>query len=246
MQNQLLTDTLPEQTSPFPPTMQGELATEATQTTQNTQAVHDWLGKIQRKAHRDKSLLIFFQAFIFLPISLIGFLPLMHNNHLYLMLLVLLFLPVIGMTLMGLRAFLKKPTWNAEELARFGGVKAVGTLLDLLPAPKAPRQMTPLYAALTELLPQMKANDAASWTAEQRRTLLWSLQNGYGGYTSPALYQNYRLATLKAMEQIGDAAAIPVVEHLANGKVRTAHQKALKTAAMECLPLLRANVSDVE
>lgn len=246
MQNQLLTETIPEQTSPLPPTTQGELATEATQTTQNTQAVQQWLSKIQRKARRDKSLLLFFQAFIFLPISLISFLPLMHNNHLYQMLWVLLFLPVIGMALMGLRAFLKKPTWNAEELARLGGVKAVGTLLDLLSAPKAPKQMTPLYVALTELLPQMKAGDAATWTVEQRSILLWSLQNSYGGYTSPALYQNYRLAILKAMEQIGDAAAIPVVEHLANGAARTAPQKALKAAAMECLPLLRANLSDVE
>jgi|SRR5579862_1224206 len=141
MQNQLLTETILEQTSPPPPTTQGELTTEATQTTQNTKAIQQWLSKIQRRSRRDKSMLIFFQTFLFLPISLIGFLPLMHNNHLYLMLLVLLFLPVIGMMLMGLRVFLKKPTWNAEELARLGAVKAVGTLLDLLSAPKAPKQI---------------------------------------------------------------------------------------------------------
>jgi hypothetical protein len=243
MQNQLLNEAIPEQTYTLPPTTQGELTTEATQ---DTQAVQQWLSNIQREARRDKSLLIFFQASIFLPIALIGFLPLMHDNHLYLTLLILLFLPVIGMTLMGLRAFLKKPGWNAEALARIGGVKAIGTLLDLQWAPKAPKQTTPLYAALTELLPRMKASDAATWTAEQRGILLWSLKDGTGGTTSPALYQNYRLAILKALEKIGDAAAIPVVEHLANGKVRTAHQKALQAAAMECLPLLRANSSDVD
>ena len=236
MSTKSLTETLPEQTCTLPPTTQGELETEATQTTLNTQAVQPWLSIIQRKARHDKSLLIFFQASIFLPISLIGFLPLTHNDHLYLILMVLLFLPVIGMTLMGLRAVLKKPTWNAQELARLGGVKAVGTLIDPLYAPKAPRQMTPLYAALTQLLPQVKVGDAATWTPEQRRILLWSLKNGYGGTSSHALYQNYRLAILKAMEHIGDAAAIGVVEHLANGKARTAPQKALKAAAMECLP----------
>ena len=235
MQNQLQTE--PTQEQPYTPLAASpaeltELTNPEKSDVQNTQGVQQWLSKIQRKARRDKSLFIFLQAFIFLPISLIGFLPLMHNNHLYLTLWVLLFLPVIGMALMGLRAFLKKPTWNAEELARLGGVKAVGTLLDLLGTPKAPRQTTPLYAALTELLPQMKAGDAATWTAEQRGILLWSLKNGYGGTASPALYQNYRLAILKAMEQIGDAAAIPVVEHLAKGRARTAPQKALKAAAL--------------
>ena len=56
MQNQLLNDTIPEQTYTLPPTTEGELANETTQITRNTQAVHDWLRKIQRKARRDKRL----------------------------------------------------------------------------------------------------------------------------------------------------------------------------------------------
>jgi biopolymer transport protein ExbB len=56
--------------------------------------------------------------------------------------------------------------------------------------------------------------DAATWTPEQCRILLWSLQNDYGGYISPALYQNYRLAILKAMEQIGEEENLKLEQRL--------------------------------
>ncbi len=65
-------------------------------------------------------------------------------------------------------------------------------------------------------------------------------------YSKPDLLLQYRLAVLKALEQIGDTDAIPLVEHLANAKARTADQKALKAAAIKCLPLLLVNSTDVE
>ena len=70
----------------------------------------------------------------------------------------------------------------------------------------------------------------------------------YGAVTSkdPLPDLEFRLAILKALEQIGDAAAIPAVEHLANGYAYSANQRALKAAAQECLPLLRANFGSVE
>ena len=250
LQNRLLTETMPEQTSSLPPTTLGELATEATQTTQNTQAVHDWLGKIQRRAHRDRrlfwGLFAFFQAFLFVPIALSNTFLAMSKGHFNLAWLALMFLPPFGMAALGLLFTLKKPDWNAEELTRVGGVEAVGTLLELLGTPKRPRQMKPLFVALIHLLPQMKASDAALLTAGQRKLLYALLKSGLNVYANPDLLLKYRLAVVKALEQIGDADAIPLVEHLANGKARTAHQKALKAAAMECLPLLRANCSDGE
>ena len=249
MQKQLQTELTPEQTyTPLAasPVELTELTSLETREEQRTEGIEQWLSKIQRKARRDKKWMLFFQLFIFLPISLISFLLLTHNNFLYLMWLALLFVPVVGMTVMGVRASLKKPTWNAEELARLGGVNAVGTLLDLLMAPGASGQRTQLYAALTELLPHMKAGDAAMLTAVQRGILLWLLKEDYAWFVSPAVYQNYRLAILKALEQIGDADAIPVVEHLANGRARTAEQQALKAAALECLPLLRVKSQSVE
>jgi hypothetical protein len=250
MQNQLLTDTIREQNYILPPTTQGELATEATQKTQNAPAVHDWLGKIQRKAHRDKrlfwGLFAFFQAFLFVPIALSNTFPIVSNGHINLAWLALMFLSPFGMAALGLIFTFKKPDWNAEELTRVGGVEAVGPLLELLGTPKRPRQLKPLFVALIQLLPQMKASDAAMLTVGQRKLLYALLKNGLNVYARPDLLLTYRLAVLKALEQIGDADAIPLVMHLANGKARTARQKALKAAAIECLPLLQVNFSRVE
>ena len=170
----------------------------------------------------------------------------MRNGHLNLMALALMFMPAIAMSLLALRFHFKRPNWNAQELARVGGVQAVGTLIDLLAAPKAPRHLTPLYAALTELLPQMKASESGLLTPGERKMLLWTLKNGFSANVKPAVILNYRLAILKALEQAGDAAAIPAVMRLANEKARTVNQKALKAAAQECLPLLRSAFGGVE
>ncbi|MCW3054602.1 MAG: hypothetical protein JWN14_3772 [Chthonomonadales bacterium] len=224
---------------------QAELTNFPKQDVENNSATHTWLASIQQKSRRDKKrfwgLFIFFQSLVLVPISLTSYFPIMRDGHLDLWVLMLLFLPAISMLLLALKVVLTKPGWNAEELVRIGGVEAVGTLLDLLSVPKAPKQLTPLYAALTELLPQMKASDAATLTADQRRMLRLSLQNGSGMTNAPAVHQHYRLAILAAMEQIGDADFIPIVERLANGQARTASQQALKAAAIACLPRLRAN-----
>ena len=128
----------------------------------------------------------------------------------------------------------------------YRGSTAVGTLIELLSVPQKPRKINPLHLALIKLLPQIKASDAALLTAKQRKMLYSILKDGLGGYISPALLLDFRLAILKALEQIGDADAIPIVEQLASGRTRTPSQKALQTAANECLPLLRAHLGNVE
>lgn len=230
-----------------------QISKETTKQTHNTEvtpAVHQWLAKIQRKAQRDKrrywGLFIFFQAFIFVPISLTNIFPIMRNGHFNLVALAMMFTPAIGMMLLALWYAFKKPDWNAEELMRIGGVQAVGTLIDLIQTPKTPRQTTPLLVALTNLLPLMQASDAALLTAEQRKLLYWIVKGGFTAGVNPAAYLKFRLAILKALEQIGDAGAIPVVTSLANGWAYTVNQKALKAAAQECLPLLQSNFGSVE
>lgn len=250
MQNQLLTETIPKQAYSPPTTTQKELAAEETQTTQNTQAVHDWLAKIQQKAHRDKMLFwgffAFFQMFIFIPIALTSVLPLIRNGHFNLMVVAMLCLPSFGIAALALRFALRKPSWNAEEMTRIGGVQAVGALLELLGTPKRPKQLKPLFVALIHLLPQMKASDAGLLTTGQRKLLYTLLKNGQNMFSKPDLMLTFRLAILKALEQIGDTAAIPVVARLANGQARTTDQKALKAAALDCLPLLQVNFGGVE
>jgi len=246
MQNQFQNEqSALEQASTPLPALQAELTNDPKQEVENHSAIRTWLASIQQKSRRDKKrfwgLFIFFQSLVLVPISLTNYFPIMRDGHLDLRVLTLLFLPAISMLVLALKVVLTKPGWNAEELMRVGGVEAVGTLLDLLSVPKAPKQMTPLYTALTELLPQMTASDAATLTAEQRRMLHLSMQNGSGMMNAPVVHQHYRLAVLAAMEQIGDIDFIPIVERLANGGARTASQQALKAAAIACLPQLRAD-----
>ena len=250
MQNQLLTETAPETIYAPPAVAQTDLATVETKDAQTEQAVHQWLTKIQRKTRRKKiayyGSMIFFQAFLFVPILSSNHFPAMKNGVPNLLWLALLFAPAIGMLTLVLRTFLSRPGWDAAEIKRVGGVQAVGPLVDLIAMPKAPRQLPPLCAALTELLPQMQASDAGLLTKKQRKTLNWLLTNGIDWGVGPTAFLNLRLAILKAWEQIGDAAAIPTVAHLASGRARTADQKTLKAAAQECLPLLQAHFGEVE
>ncbi len=221
-----------------------------TQVTHTNQSVHQFLDNIQRKARRDKkvfwSFFVFFELFIFIPVILSSQLPIWQNHHLNQAVLAMLLVPPVGMALMALKFMLTKPKWNAEELISVGGVQAVGTLIDLLPAPKLPKQLAPLFSALTVLLPQMKTSDASLVNTTQRKQLYQLLQGAIFPGLSSQVLLNFRLAILKALEQIGDAAAIPVVTSIANGKARTEDQKILKAAALECLPLLREKTAAVE
>ena len=250
MQNQFLPEETQGTVYAPPAIAQTELAKEEIAVTRSTQAVHAWLSKTQRQARRERKgfwgLFIFFQLFLFGPICLSNVFPSFKNGHVNPANLALLFAPAAAMALLALWANFRKPQWNAEELARVGGVAAVGTLLERMGGPKAPRQVAPLVAALTELLPQMKASDAGLLTAEQRQMLNGTLKREFNGNLNADMMLNYRLAILKALEQVGDASAIPVVSRLANGKAGTASQKALKAAAQECLPLLQSNFGGVE
>lgn len=250
MQNQFLTEETNETTYMPPAITQTKLASAETKDAQTAQTVHEWLTNIQRKTRRDKMKFwvgfLLFESFCLSEIF--GF-SLMHYLRVYLSgmaAFTLLILPLLSVEFLGLRFLMRKPEWSAEELTRLGGVQAVGTMIDLVFAPKMPDQRTALYAALTVLLPQMRASDAGLLTAAQRRALHRTLKSGFNRNVNAAVMFRFRLAILKALEQIGDSSAIPVVTALANGKARTANQRALKAAAIECLPLLQNNFGGVE
>ena len=103
-----------------------------------------------------------------------------------------------------------------------------------------------VFAALNSLLTQMKASDAPILTPALRRTLNLWLMNANSGALSHARYDAFFVAILKAFEQVGDSSAIPAVSRLAKMQGRTRRRKALKQAAIECLPMLRANCGEVE
>ena len=86
--------------------------------------------------------------------------------------------------------------------------------------------------ALLALLPRVKANHAAYITPDQMNALLEL------AFRSDAAMQ---IATLKALEQIGDQRAIPVVENLA-----ISPHAAVREQAKQCLPFLNERARRAE
>ena len=138
------------------------------------------------------------------------------------------------------------PKFDATEIARLGGAKAVVPLFAVLENDLDNKQREAIRDALIPLLPQMKASDALLLTPAARHMLIaWiSLNNDDKFVVQCAV--DLRLSVLKALEQVGDSGAIPVVERLANRRLLCSGDKEIRQAAIECLPMLRANCGDVE
>lgn len=246
MQNQFETEAAPE-TVYTPRTIpQAELKTPQTQVARNTQDVHESLAKMKQEVRHHTiqswSITLGMGACALLPNWFLShFTPNIASYFLWTDLLVL-----IALFILRLKVFRAKPNWNPEELAQIVGVEAVGTLIDLLSIPGANRNFLPLTATLSTLLPQRKAEEGNLLTAEQRRVLYRTLYYGSSDSTPSVGIQQYLLAILKAMEQIGDAEALRIVTLLANGKADTVLQKELKAAAQQSLPLLQVRLAQLD
>ena len=90
--------------------------------------------------------------------------------------------------------------------------------------------MPVVLSLLKRLLPRLHSSDAQGWTTEQHQMLLALLADW-------KQEPEFRLYILKALEQIGDARAIPTVEALAAFDRDT--PILIRQAASDCLPLLR-------
>ena len=138
------------------------------------------------------------------------------------------------------------PKFDAEELARSCGVKAIPALFATLEYTFSKRQKRATYSALTILLPQMKASDAHLLTSDARRNIdLWTF--GKAGIVRRDIFgSEIAVASLQALGKIGNVGLIPAVEQLAKKKPRTPAQEKIKQAAIDCLPILRARCEEVE
>ena len=138
------------------------------------------------------------------------------------------------------------PKFDAVEIARLGGAKAIVPLFAALQNELPTKQKKAIYHALTQALPQMKASDAGLLTpfAQWRINSWLNSANRFGDGNPPPC--SLRIAALKALEQVGNSTAIAVVERLANSEPQTPEQEKIKQAAIECLPMLRANCGEVE
>ncbi len=112
-------------------------------------------------------------------------------------------------------------------------IKAVGVLAEALEWPEEDLRFE-AGAALTVLLPLLKASDSSLLNSEQRASLHSVLKLSNAQKQGELI-----LSILEAFEQVGDTAAIPFVEQLAAAKPRTPAEQAIVTAAQECLPYLR-------
>jgi hypothetical protein len=126
-----------------------------------------------------------------------------------------------------------KQTEAARKLATHDDVRGVGPLAEALEWPDSDIQMV-ASRALTRLLPRLQATDAGLLNAAQRANLYRKLNPYQSGH-----HVELQLAILKAMEQVGDEAAVPYVQRLAGSITLTWHQKRVRQAAQDCLPYLK-------
>ncbi len=118
-----------------------------------------------------------------------------------------------------------------KELANVSDLRIAGPLLEILALEDGTaKSMAALL--LSGLLPRFRASDAKILTDAQHNALLRTLTRNDG---SPDFF----VAALKALEQIGDARALPVVESLAIGRGATIDPHRVQAAAQDCLPFLQ-------
>lgn len=120
----------------------------------------------------------------------------------------------------------------ARRLANTDDIRAVGPLAEALEWPDAVVQQM-ASKALTRLLPRLTGTNGNLLNPQQRAIL-------YRHLKMSNIHRNYLLmkAILKALQQVGDLAAIPVVERLAQAHAYTERQRTIKRLAEDTLPLL--------
>jgi hypothetical protein len=130
-------------------------------------------------------------------------------------------------------------------------MSTIGSLVEVLRVDDSQtRQVASL--TLTQMLPRLKASDAHLLNEAQRTRLL----NVINLPVESPLYKDIRtlfrpahndkidfhVAILKALEQVGDSKALPVVEKLAKGNPKTEGEQRIKEAAQNCLLFLQQRV----
>jgi hypothetical protein len=124
--------------------------------------------------------------------------------------------------------------WCAGELIEIAG--AAGQLETFRPT-EAGREAR---AVLVRLLPRLSREDGRLLSANQRKILYRQLVGWRHGD------EDYVVAVLKALEQIGDAQAIPAVVRLTKLQGSGEETERLRVAALACLSALRERVDRAE
>ena len=134
--------------------------------------------------------------------------------------------------------------FDVEELVRIGGVQAITPLIDAMHSGVSPRRYRTIFTALSQLLPQLKASDTHLLTPAHRRRLNGLLSLERYDYTLNKDSLAFKIAILKAYQQVGDESSLAVVEKLAKMRGWSNRARILRDAAQECLPHLRERAAD--
>lgn len=92
---------------------------------------------------------------------------------------------------------------------------------------------------LTSLLSRLRASDAELLDTPARANLNRAL-------TTHRRNIEFVLATLQALQQVGDATALPTVQKLAESRGRSAAAQRVRAAAQECLPFLQQRAAQAQ
>ena len=131
--------------------------------------------------------------------------------------------------------------FDAEEITRFCGVYAIPTLIAALRNPLCKKQRPAIHAALTTLLPQLKAGDSDLLPFLERGAVYLWIQGKTGGSRAHRVPDALRLAAIQAVARIGDPGAVRMLKRLAERTPRTAGEARAQQVAAEYLPILQAN-----
>ena len=112
-------------------------------------------------------------------------------------------------------------------------IGSIGILVETLSWPN-PELRDVAIKALVNLLPRLRASDTNRLSTSQRQALYGYLNMRDGDENVP-----FTIALLKALEQVGDKAAISYVNKLAEHICGTHPELQVREAAIECLPYLR-------
>jgi hypothetical protein len=139
-------------------------------------------------------------------------------------------------------------------VAAYDDIRSIGPLIDALSMGDAQSREIAIDA-LIGLLPLLKASDSALLNGAQRAKLRFflgvpvdkTLHKDLNALFRPASNRaiEFRIAILRALEQVGDIKALPIVQNLANGKPKTDGEGRIHEAAKACLPAIQMRCDEV-
>ncbi len=228
-----------DSTEPVPATEAGE-PHDWTPTTLEPGAVSALIATLNAEARqRDPRLnkgVAWLVGFVLIPIGLLGLILSIDDSK-------LTYLPFYIMLLFGGICYFRSTASRrqieaARKLIQYNDPAIINWLFHFLSWSDG-RVRRDAIEALTRLLPHLQASDAYWISSHAHASLNRALGSSAAEMDDP-LIANFTIAILKALEQVGNAGALPYVRSLAEQPARSENRQRVQEAALACLPFLQA------